>query len=120
MRVSKKLKRLMWLLLLVAPIGFGYLSGLLHGPYWGSVEAERAADLPDAVAWLYCRGPGLHGDIRTDEKAARVDAEGDYFIGTSLQFPSTEQCYVEVRHPRYQKARVALSPCRASGAGGGS
>ncbi|MCZ6889262.1 MAG: hypothetical protein O7H39_12260, partial [Gammaproteobacteria bacterium] len=110
MRVSKKLKRLMWLLVLVAPIGFGYLSGLLHGPYWGSVEAEHAADLPDAVAWLYCRGPGLHGDIRTDEKAARVDAEGHYFIGTSLQFPSTEQCYVEVRHPRYQKTRVTLSP----------
>ncbi|MDX1735928.1 MAG: ankyrin repeat domain-containing protein, partial [Halioglobus sp.] len=76
---------------------------------FGRIELERAEEAGDAVVFLRCRGPGLHGDITTDSEHTRVGPDGRFaFIG-SLTFPTTEHCYLYVRHPRYQTERVELA-----------
>jgi hypothetical protein len=82
---------------------------VLQGPVQGRVEFSRSEDARDAVVRMRCRGPGLHGDIKTDEETTRVSESGRYLILWSLQFPTTNRCYLDVLHPRYRTTRVDLS-----------
>jgi hypothetical protein len=82
---------------------------VLQGPVHGRVEFSRSEDARNAVVWMRCRGPGLHGDIKTDEETTRVSENGRYTILWSLQFPTTNRCYLDVLHPRYRTTRVDLS-----------
>ena len=58
---------------------------------------------------MRCRGPGLHGEIKTDDETTRVSENGRFTIFWSLQFPTTNRCYLDVLHPRYRTTRVDLS-----------
>jgi hypothetical protein len=80
----------------------------LQGPILGNVEVSRVSDAGDVVVLLRCSGPGIHGDISTDREHTRVAANGRYRILFSLQFPTTERCYLNVLHPRYRTGRVEL------------
>jgi hypothetical protein len=82
---------------------------VLQGPVHGRVEFSRSEDTRNAVVWMRCRGPGLHGDIKTDEETTRIAENGRYSILWSLQFPTTNRCYLDVLHPRYRTTRVDLS-----------
>jgi len=96
-------------LLLLLPALYVSCGSVFQGPVVGSITLENPSDAGDAVVFLRCRGPGLHGDITTDAEDTRVGADGRFsFIG-SLTFPTTEHCYIYVRHPRYQTVRVELA-----------
>ncbi len=92
------------------------LSGLLascgnafQGPVRGSIQVEQPAEAADAVAFLRCRGGGIHGEIQTDAEDTRVRADGRFAFWGSFTFPTTTRCDIAIRHPRYRTARVTLS-----------
>ncbi len=102
--VRRLLRSLLWLPALLASCG-----GVFQGPVLGSIELERPADAGDAVVFLRCRGPGLHGEVQTDAEHTRVGADGRFTFFGSITFPTTERCYLKVHHPRYRTARVKLA-----------
>jgi uncharacterized protein len=95
-------------LLLLLPLLALSCGSVFQGPVLGTLQLDRPADSADAVVFLRCRGSGLHGEIQTDAEHTRVSPGGQFaFIG-SWTFPTTERCYIDVRHPRYLTKRVAL------------
>jgi hypothetical protein len=67
---------------------------VLQGPVFGSITLKRQSDAGDAVAFLRCRGAGIHGETQTDAENVRVDADGDFSFAGSLTFPTTDTCWI--------------------------
>ncbi len=96
------------LLLWLVPALLASCGSIFQGPVTGSIQVDKPADAADAVAYLRCHGPGIHGQVRTDAEETRVNAKGRFTFLGSITFPTTERCYVDIRHPRYLTARVML------------
>ena len=96
---------LLWLL----PALLASCGSIFQGPVTGVIQFDNPADAADAMVYLRCHGPGLHGHIRTDAEETRVNAKGRFTFLGSFTFPTTDRCDVLVRHPRYITARVKLN-----------
>ena len=95
---------LLWLL----PVMLASCGNFFQGPVTGSIQVDNPADAADAMAYLRCRGPGFHGSIQTDAEETRINSKGRFTFFGSFTFPTTERCYVDIRHPLYLTARVML------------
>ena len=96
------------LLLLLLPVLLASCGSIFQGPVTGVIQVDNPADAADAMVYLRCRGPGLHGHVQTDAEETRVNANGRFTFLGSLTFPTTDRCYVDIRHPRYLTTRVKL------------
>jgi len=101
-------KRASILLVWLLPAVLASCGSIFQGPVTGRIQAVDPADASDAIAYMRCRGSGLHGEITTDAEETRVSAKGRFTFLGSFTFPTTESCGVFVRHPRYRTARVKL------------